>query len=700
LNTPPERPELLAPAGGPEVWAAAVDAGADAVYLGLKSFSARAFAANFSWTDLEQVIDRSHQRGVKIFLAFNALVKETELPDAVRAVDALARLDPDALIVQDLGLMRLIKKHFPQIETHASTLTAVHNRPGLETLAQAGFDRAVLARELTLQEVEELCRQSPVGLEMFVHGAMCLSVSGLCLMSGFLGGKGSLRGACTQPCRRAYASGRRKGRFFSPADLDAGPLMNQIRELPLKALKIEGRMKGPGHVATIVRAYRLLLDAPEEDFEAALYEAHDLIESSLGRTRSTGFLLSSSGESGLAPNLAATSGRLLGRVSASDMDGGLVRLKEPVALGDRLRVKARNTEDQRAFTLKGLRLGGQPADRAEADREAFLEASGGLAEGDLVFKVDEADTQKQALDSPLLDDWPAKKPEEAGSIQPSAAARAALKTIQTRKKTKKAVGRSDRYALWYRLGRTEELQNFRAFNPDRIILPLTRPNVKRFAAMRKRLGGLADQVIWSLPPVLYHPERVKGDLASAWKMGGRQFMAANVAHFKMLETPPARGRGRMTVYADWRLNCLNTQTENHLAELGAAGVTWSVEVDQAEFEAVSRRPAVGLRLVYLFGRPALFTTRFNVGLKNNVPVESPRSERFRFKQEGDLGLVMAEQPIFMTPALKFASAVDAFIVDLEHDPRPVHTAREITEALTRRRSIGHASRFNWKRGLF
>ena len=169
----PPKPELLAPAGSLASWAAAVEAGADAVYLGFKEFSARAYAANFSLDDLARIVPLTHERGAKIFVAFNSLLKEAELPRVAQTLDVLSQIGPDALIIQDIGLRHFIKSHYPHLELHASTLMAVHNLPGLNVLAARGFSRAVLARELTLDEIDDLASASPLGLEIFIHGAMC-----------------------------------------------------------------------------------------------------------------------------------------------------------------------------------------------------------------------------------------------------------------------------------------------------------------------------------------------------------------------------------------------------------------------------------------------------------------------------------------------------------------------------------------------
>ena len=693
------KPELLAPAGGPATWAAAVEAGADAVYLGLKEFSARAFAANFSLKDMAGVIDLSHEHGVKVFVAFNALAKETELGQALKNLDVLAALSPDALILQDLGLFRLIKKHFPQFEVHASTLMAVHSQSGLEALAGLGFDRAVLARELTLNEVDRLVRRSPLRLEMFIHGALCYSFSGLCLMSSFLGGKGSLRGACTQPCRRAYISGKKKGFHFSPTDLDASALMGRIREMPLAALKIEGRMKGARYVSNVVRAYRLLLDAPESDYDFALQEAQNLIEDSLGRRRSTGFLQSPRAVEGLAVSMGATSGLFLGKVLAGEAEGGLVELKHPLAIGDRLRVQFKKDDERQAFTLKEMMVSGQPVDQASSGDEAWLKAPTALAEGDLVFKVDSGQTEKEALASPLvkaLETYQVR----GGSPQPSPALKAALSEIS---KGPKPSASSKKPEIWYKIARAEDVQGLAVLKPDRIMLPLTTPNVKRLAGLRRRLGPLFTKVIWAFPPLDLKPGSLSENLAAAHRMGCLTYMLSNLGQLPLFDRVE-KGRGRTrTLYADYRLNCLNTQAEAQLADLGFRAVTVCLESDEENLKALLARPAATGRLFYLYGRPALFTSRFQTsGLKDNLPVESPRQERFRIRQSADECLVFAERPVFLAPLIKYKSlpGAMAFIVDLEFDPKPLASAREINEAIHRGRPLKHASRFNLKRGLF
>jgi len=697
---PNAKPELLAPAGSLAAWAAAVEAGADAVYLGLKEFSARAFAANFSLGDLTRLVPLSHDQGVKVFVAFNALVKEKELPRAAKLLDALTRIQPDALIIQDLGLLRLIKKHFPGFEVHASTLTAVHNPAGLKTLAGLGFERAVLARELSLKEIENLAQNPPLGLEVFIHGAMCFSISGLCLMSSFLGGKGSLRGACTQPCRRRYVCGRKRGYFFSPTDLDASRLMGRIRTLPLAALKIEGRMKGPDYVARVVKAYRLLLDAPAEDMEAALAEAETLLADSLSRHRSTGFFLSAQPATGLAPHQAATSGLFLGQVKESGPTGAAVVLRAAVQTGDRLRVQFKNNDERQAFTLKELLVDERPAGRAEAGDRVGLSAPFLLSQGDLIFKVQASGSEDEALSSSLVEAFQARPPSQ---LKPSPRLKRVLDELKpSRSRPARTGGRPE---LWYRLARVESLPGLEPLRPDRIVLPLSSANLRRLSNLKSKIGELYSRIIWAAPPVLFDSsdQAFRRDLAQAIKMGAAEFMVSNLGHLPLISSARPGSRRRFKVFADYRFNCLNSQTEAQLADLGLAGVTLSIESDEENLSRMLEHPGPIPRLLYLFGRPPLFTARFRPAeLKENVPAESPRGERFRWRTESGLTLVFAEQPVFLAPLLKFTApaGVKAMIVDLEFDPRPLVTARLVHEAVKSGRPIKSASKFNLKRGLF
>ena len=253
--------ELLAPAGDFATALAAFDAGADAVYCGLADFSARAYAKNLSPEELENLMRAARARGKKVYVTFNTLVSGPRMEKAVRSLALLERIGPDALIVQDAGVAALCRKHFPSLALHASTQMAVHNLEGVEAMAELGFRRVVLARELPFAEIASIVRRcGETEIECFIHGALCYSVSGLCLFSAMERGRSGNCGECAYCCRGEMECEGGPSHPFSMKDLRLGPLAAKLAQAGVASLKIEGRMKSLLYVASAVRYYRQLLD--------------------------------------------------------------------------------------------------------------------------------------------------------------------------------------------------------------------------------------------------------------------------------------------------------------------------------------------------------------------------------------------------------------------------------------------------------
>ena len=257
------RPEILAPAGNAEMLSAAVLSGADAVYLGFAGFNARRTAGNFTPDTLAEAVAFCHGRGVRVHAALNILVYESELPGLADAIRCAAEAGVDALIVDDLATAALARKIAPDLPLHGSTQMSIHTPEGARQLAELGYQRAILARELSFEEIREICRTSPIETEIFIHGAMCMAVSGQCMMSAFLGGRSGNRGACAGPCRLPFdASDLRPGQpgkacHLSLKDMDLIPHMARIMEAGVASVKIEGRLRTPEYAAAAVTACRL-----------------------------------------------------------------------------------------------------------------------------------------------------------------------------------------------------------------------------------------------------------------------------------------------------------------------------------------------------------------------------------------------------------------------------------------------------------
>ncbi|MCX8130801.1 MAG: U32 family peptidase [Clostridia bacterium] len=259
--------ELLAPAGEWDAFVAAVENGADAVYLGGKLFNARQFAGNFDNEQLKKAVEYAHIRDVNVYLALNTLMSDSELPQALEFITMAYLMGIDGVIVQDIGAAALLREAIPDLPLHASTQMTIYNLQGVRLLEKMGFSRIVLARELSLDEISYISANTNLEIETFIHGALCISYSGQCLMSSIIGGRSGNRGKCAQPCRLPYELNKDgnylevKGKYLlSPKDICSVHELKRIIDAGVKSLKIEGRMKNPEYVATVVRIYRKYID--------------------------------------------------------------------------------------------------------------------------------------------------------------------------------------------------------------------------------------------------------------------------------------------------------------------------------------------------------------------------------------------------------------------------------------------------------
>ncbi|HYF83465.1 MAG TPA: DUF3656 domain-containing protein [Clostridia bacterium] len=292
--------ELLAPAGNFEALAAAVESGADAVYLGGNKFSARAYADNFDGETLAKAVSYAHIRGVKVFVTINILLSDRELVEALDYVNYLYQIGIDAIIVQDLALLKLAASAFPDLNIHCSTQMTVHNAEGVKYYSDLGAKRIVLARELPLEEVTHIAESTGVETEIFIHGALCVSYSGQCLMSSLIGGRSGNRGRCAQPCRKKYSfynfktgkveSENQDKHIMSTRDLNTYNRLEELVESGVTSLKIEGRMKKAEYVAIVVKHYRTALDSILKKGGGKAKEAEYELTSAFNREFTEGYL--------------------------------------------------------------------------------------------------------------------------------------------------------------------------------------------------------------------------------------------------------------------------------------------------------------------------------------------------------------------------------------------------------------------------
>ena len=345
-------PELLVPAGDFDCVRAGVQNGADCIYFGANMFSARASAKNFDLEELKQVIRYCKVRNVKTNLTLNTLLTDAEFDEAINIAKCAYEFGIDAIIVQDLGFAKFLIDHFPGLEVHASTQMSVHNLEGVLELEKLGFSRVVLSREVPINEIEYIRNNCKVDLEMFIHGALCISYSGQCLFSSLVGGRSGNRGKCAQPCRLPYKllenhSGKTKivddGYLLSPRDLCSLELLPRLVKLGVNSFKIEGRMKTPEYVATVTRVYRKYIDLALSGKEYVIDESDkkDLLQVFNRGGFSSGHLFSEPNQDLVYKEKSNNIGLFLGNVSNYNSNKGHITLKlnEAVCIGDTIAIE-------------------------------------------------------------------------------------------------------------------------------------------------------------------------------------------------------------------------------------------------------------------------------------------------------------------------------------------------------------------------
>ncbi len=383
-------PEILAPAGSREAFFAAVNSGADAVYLAGTRFGARAYAANFAVDELAELIRYAHLRGVAVYVAVNTLLTDDELPEAVDFCCQLYQVGADALIVQDMGLVAALSAAYPQIPLNASTQMTLHNSAGVRAMETYGFHRAILAREVSLDDIRSICAKSAMEIEVFAHGALCICFSGQCLFSSLVGGRSGNRGRCAQPCRLKYQLLDKNGEvcgsghLLSPKDLNTIDLLPQLTEAGVVSLKLEGRMKRPEYVATVTAAYAAAKQGQAYD-ERALLQAFN-------RGFTQAYLQAEPGADLMSYERPNNRGTRLGRIEKIERDALILKLEAPLLVGDGLEIWV-SKGGRQGFEVKAFdELGGG---RVRLPLAGLPVQTRYLSPGDRVFKTSDSALNSQ-----------------------------------------------------------------------------------------------------------------------------------------------------------------------------------------------------------------------------------------------------------------------------------------------------------------
>jgi len=593
---PPHKPLILAPAGNRDSFLAALAAGADAVYCGLKDFSARMAAVNFSIPELAQLTRLAHKQGCKIYVAFNTLLTPRDMLRSARLIDQLTReVRPDALIFQDLAVIELARQAGFKGELHLSTLANVSFSAALQLLhTELGIDRVVLPRELTIDEINSIARVCPPGLslEVFVHGALCYAVSGRCYWSSYLGGKSGLKGRCVQPCRRIYTQKQQTGRFFACTDFSLDVLCRLLLKIPrVNTWKIEGRKKGPHYVYHTVQAYRMLRD--HSDDRQLKKAALRLLDMALGRSGTHYHFLPQHRHSPIPVTGQTGSGLLLGRI-CKHVDKLYFKPAIELLPGDWVRF---GYEDERGHGR--MRIKKYVPRKGRFDIKTLSGSS--PSAGAPVFLTDR---REKALDQ---------------KINQMQASLNQLPLLQNKAST---------FQFQYPVNRrTRRIKHFemnvwrrhKGRRPDKNSGLWLSANQKH-----RQTSQMAVSTWWWLPPVIWPADEnaIRALVALIISRGGRNFVLN--APWQKVFFKSMRG---LNVWAGPFTNIANAAALQTLAHLGFQGAVVSPELAKDAYLALPEQSPLPLGIVLSGNWPLCISRIIAPGFKTGQPFASPKGER-------------------------------------------------------------------------
>ena len=612
-------PELLAPAGDMNCLYAAVSAGADAIYVGGKAFGARAYAKNFDIDELKKAVTYCHVHGVKLYVTVNTLVYDREMRELSDYVARLYEIGVDAVITADLGVIREIRKRAPELKIHASTQMSVHNTDGAIAAAKLGAERVVLARELSLENINSVTEKCPIETEVFLHGALCVCHSGQCLFSSLVGGRSGNRGECAQPCRLPYNNGY-------PLSLSDLSLANHVKELVLSgvaSLKIEGRMKAPEYVYTVTSIYRRLLDEnrnANKSENARLKQAFSRGDFTDAYFRGD----KTSKMTGVRSKSDKEATSRLGEMSF-DMERAPVKAKVKIRLGERAEMTL--SLPKKSVTVFGdvpTVAINQPL--CEKDVKARLSKMGAT-----VFSLSESDIELSLEGGINL------SPASINALRRSAAEalenseRPSLNTVYTPEKVTRVAEKPLKTAQFMSksafVGAEAEIGEDTF---DIIFLPIT------------AFAGEANGVY--IPPVVTdgETEYVEELLISAKTLGAKYALVSNIGHIAFAK------RAGLVPVGDFRLNVTNSGTMAEYLEMGVERCVLSPEITLPMARDVGGGEIVYGRIPLMLTERCFIQENFGCDKRGAAYLSDRTGVRFPIICEfGHRNLVLNSRPTYM-----------------------------------------------------
>lgn len=704
--------ELLAPAGNIEALDAAIGEGADAVYMGLKSFNARLRSSNFAWNQFEAAVQSVHRLGKKIFVTVNTVSEERETERLYRFLAYLESIGPDGIIVQDFGVIRMVQEFFPKLRIHGSTQMNVASVRGVNLLSREGVKRVVLSRELSLEEIKKIRSGTSAELEVFVHGALCVSESGLCLFSSFLGGKSANRGMCTQACRRFYSAevsgGLEQGYYFSPCDLQLIDKVPELVQAGVDSFKIEGRMKSAEYVGSVTAAYRYVLDHWQEDRKGAIATGKRLLSMDFARSKTNFWYDFPITEKG---SVEQTDETIAPNVLNPNQAGGT-----GIFLGVLERIRQQKTDAyQNEFpsqtvkiaTLRGGNYDPDPGDSIrlhrkddtgrvshkvriveESDGCRWIDIPEGFSVGDPVYLLQTKSMSKRyrhVLPDNLSSFRRQPGPQELPILDLTPVAKDELFYFPE--------------GLYVQVSTVSDLFVVQAENPVRVILEYNSETRYDLLEKNVKIPFSKKQVIISLDP--FCPAATEDVLASDVEklasLGFSTWIVNNPAHISMVKKTGSN------LIAGPYLYTFNRWAVSWLENQGIGAFITPLENSRRNLEATFDFAFRSRVLISVFAYPALFRMRFRLPKAYDFTYFSDKEGMtFKALSSPDGSFVMPENPFSIVDKSLFLqnAGFNRFLIDFSKTKVKKKDLHQIVMAMHRQQVLPSTSRFNWKDGFY
>jgi len=673
--------ELLAPAGSKEALDAAIGEGADAVYLGLKEFNARQRTKNFSYGQFEAIIEKVHSLNKKIYVALNTIFEDREAKRIYNILFYLNIIKPDGIIIQDLGLVRFCNEFFPDLKLHASTQMNVSSSMAVNLLSKYGIKRAVLSRELSFSDIKNIRLNTNAELEIFVHGALCISLSGACLFSSYLGGKSSNRGMCAQPCRRLYRAETKKGYFFSPNDLILLSNIPDIIDTGINSIKIEGRMRSAEYVATVVSAYRYLIDNYINDKESAVKKAQDIISNDFARSKTSYYFLDKKPGDLLNPSGTAGTGIFLGKINEikyiDNIPMALIKTNYDIDKNDTVRIHSKDDTLRESIKVKEV---------IRKNNKVLINITNDFSINDTVYLISKKESKKK---------YPSIIPKALNKYKRHPGDRNIPEFIKREKVNTKFF----HSGIYLRISRFKDIYIAQSIKTDGIIIDFTFDNIKQLISQIDKIKFNTDDIIIRLDP--FYPEKDK-DILSEYidlchKKKIKKFILNNIGHINYFKEN------------DYKLICgdylytFNRYSIDFYNKLGIKYFINPVENNKKNLYLSTKEFNRDNWFIIIFSFPELFQIETNIFKEFNLNkiIDKTENEYYVYILNNKT-VVLPEAPFSLidkTAQLK-KDGFNKFIIDLAHFDLKKNFLKTIIRHYNIREPLKGITRFNWKNGFY